>query len=291
MTEQQENFEEQEAIEQQEEAQFLKNIHAYWANHEYHRMSVTEDILEFCGWQAINDLVTFKGNTEIEQAFLATLFLTGGRVQEVLSLTKENFTIHERKDGAKYFRVSKMPLEKRYKKIGEKFKGEDGKNHFHTEKSFEFRNNFSIMFKEPIAPILVNWIEKSKGGLLFPSPNKKKGICKKGERPRSRKWAYKFIRRLDKKVTKTLRYALGLATPQIVDRTAENQQGRQIADCLHLWLHWFRSQRASQLRHDYHWDIYGLMTYFSWKSISVAMRYLKEGAKDQADSMDTESYD
>ncbi len=282
--------EQEELVDETEEA-ITKSIHDYWSHHPYYRMSVQDLIEEFCGWGALVELVNFKPNTELERAFLSALFLTGGRIQEVLSLRRESFSVHERKDGEKYLQVKNMMLEKRYRKIGAKFVGSDGRNHFKTEKLFKYRNQFAIMLKEPLADILLNWINKCQGEFLFPSPRKKKGTHKKIERCLSRHWAYRFIRFLDKTIPTDLKASLGLDKPFIVNRTNENPEGEQIADQLHLWLHFFRAMRASQLVQDYDWKIDKLMHYFSWLDVKVALRYMKTSAKNFADSMDTESYE
>jgi hypothetical protein len=267
-----------------------RNVHDYWSSHPFFRLSVKEFVDEFCGWSAIVELVKYA-SSELERAFLSALFLTGGRIMEVLNLRKENFTLHTRpKDGEQYLQVENMMLEKRYRKIGAKFIGEDGKNHFNTEKTFATRSKFVIMLKEPLANILLNWIDNCQGSLLFPSTYHHKGE-KKGERCLSRHWAYQFVRFLDTIIPADLKAGLGLDKPFIVNRTQENPEGEQIADCLHLWLHWFRSQRASQLVQDYDFKIDKLMHYFSWTEVKTALRYLKTSAKSFADSMDTDSYE
>jgi len=289
----QQQVKQQEKLAEESEEKKINELiskHAYWDTHTYYRMSVTDDITKFCGWKSIVELVNFRYNSELETAFLSALFLSGGRIKEVLNLTKENFTLCARPDGEKYLRVDNMTLEKRYKKIGKKYVDEEGNNRFHTKKEFAFRGQFSIMLKEPIADFLFKWINKSKGGLLFPSSFHRKGE-KRGIMPRSRHWAYRFTIRLSKAIPSSLVTALGLGMPQIVDRTEENPNGRIKAKNLHLWLHWFRSMRASQLRHDYHWDIYELMNYFSWKDVKIAKRYIHEGAEDMAASMNVKSYE
>ena len=186
-----------------------------------------------------------------------------------------------------------MILEKRYKKIGDKYKGEDGKDHFETVKVFAVRNPFAIMLKEPLADFLLSWIEKSSGGLLFPSPYKKKGLCKKNERCLSRHWAYQLVRFLDRIIPASLKEALGLNRPFVINKINPYKtiSNIKISDTLHLWLHWFRSMRASQLVQDYHWQLDKLMSFFSWLDIKIALRYLKTSAKGFADSMDVDSYE
>lgn len=278
----------EQAFDEREE-QVERNVHAFWSNHKYYRLNVVDFIKKFCGWSAIVELVRYA-STELEKAFLAALFLSGGRIMEVLNLRKENFSVCTREeDGEKFLNVEDMPLEKRYKKIGAKFVGSDGKNHFETEKVFAVRNAFSIMLKEPLADILLNWINKSQGGLLFPSPYHHKGE-KKGAKSLTRHWAYKFVLFLDKLIPASLKEALNLNKPFMVNKTEENPEGELKAKTLHLWLHWFRSQRVSQLFRDYHFNVPELMEYFSWTKYETAVRYLHLSPEQFAGKMNVATY-
>jgi integrase len=211
------------------------------------------------------------------------LFLTGGRVTEVLNLKKEMFKPGTLPDGTRFVTVKNMLLEKRYKKVGKKYLDEDGNNRFKTEKLIATRMPFSFRIDEPLAPILLDWIEKSPEGLLFPSPYHHKGE-KKGERPLTRNWAYKYIRFLDRIIPNSLKEALGMNEPFI-------KNGVQVGDSLHLWCHWFRSQRASQLARDYHFDIQELMKYFSWTKVETALRYLHLSPEQFAAKMHVDTYE
>jgi Phage integrase family. len=262
----------------EEDEVIVHSIHAYWATHQLYRMSVRDFIEEFCGWDAIKELVTHKWNTSRERALIVALFLTGGRATEVLNLTKEMFKIKQLEDGRQYLYVEGMMLEKRYRKLGQKYVGDDDKNHFETEKIIAVRKPFAIMLDEPLAPMLLNWIEQCEGGLLFPSPyNKKHG------KPLTRFWAYKYIRSLYERVPDSLKEALGMKHPFVIN-------GEKIDDELHLWLHWFRSQRASQLVRDYNFDLPELMSYFSWLEVKTALRYLRKGSRELASKMKVAEY-
>ena len=268
-----------------------RSIHAYWDQHPFYRMSVKVLIKKFCGWEPIIELVNFKANSELERAFLSALFLTGGRIVEVLNLKKENFSIFlSEEDGEEQLQVSEMLLEKRYKKIGDKYKGEDGKNHFDTEKDYgAVRNDFSFPMKEPLAPILWDWVQNSQSGFLFPSPYHHRGE-RKGERCLSRHWAYKFIRSLDSTLPDDLKERLGLNKPFIVERTEENPQGRIKAKNLHLWLHWFRSERVSELYRDYNFSVEHLMDFFGWTKYETAKIYLHLSTEQYAKKMHVATY-
>lgn len=61
----------------------------YWKDHEYKRRS-TMTIRYFCGWKKMERLIN-KGKNELIRGLLATLFETGGRANEVLSLEEGQF--------------------------------------------------------------------------------------------------------------------------------------------------------------------------------------------------------
>ncbi|MBS7616231.1 site-specific integrase [Candidatus Bathyarchaeota archaeon] len=237
----------------------------HWSSHTYARLSVKDFVEEFCGWQPLCELINHAESGR-NRAFLACLFLTGGRVGEVLSLRKENFELRRRE---RVLIVRGMPLLKRYKKTAEQV-DVSGKKHWVTEKVQATRKPFPILLREPLTPILLAWIEQSKD-LLFPSP------YKHGE-PLSRFWAYHFIRSLDKTLPLELKQKLGLDKPFI-------KNGKLVADKLHLWLHWFRSQRASQLVSDFGFEVADLVDYFSWEHYGTALTYARRGWKGLASKM------
>lgn len=108
----------------------------YWKEHgeEYERSKVS-DIEQFCGWTFLIDIARECENTKYgvsskwtdahpdeaeeyvkslkrrDQALVATLFLTGGRVVEVLQLRKKHFSF-----GEKWIWVTGMDVVKRWKK-------------------------------------------------------------------------------------------------------------------------------------------------------------------------------
>jgi len=238
----------------------------YWLNHDYYRLSVKDYVEEFCGWTALKQLIVDYATQGRDQAFLTTLFLTGGRVSEVLALQKTNFEVREPEG---LILVRNMPLLKRYKKLS---KDEEGK--WITQKLVKTRKPFPIRLAEPLTPILLEWLEKNEG-LLFPSPYKI-GF------PLSRHWAYHLIRVLDSQLPRDLKEELGLNKKFI--KTVEGKQV-EIADVLHLWLHWFRSQRASQLVSDYGYEVIDLIDYFSWLRYDTALTYARKGWRGLAAKM------
>lgn len=54
-----------------------------------------------------------------------------------------------------------------------------------------------------------------------------------------------------------------------------NDLGNRVG--IHLYDHWFRAQRASQLASEYDFTLHDLLTWFSWKDIRTALRYAKLG--------------
>ena len=154
----------------------------YWATHEYSRHSVADDVEEFCGWQRLIEIVS-RGGSQRNNSFLATLFLSGGRVSEVLQLSDDMFD-HRPEENVVIVRG--MTMLKRFRKIDEKV-DEDGKLRWVTEPIISYRRPFPILLQEPLTPIMLRWVESS-NGLLFPSPYR--------DGPLSRSWAYKLVRRV-----------------------------------------------------------------------------------------------
>jgi hypothetical protein len=244
----------------------------YWATHPYVRLNVKDFSEEWVGYKPLLKLVDLAEKPR-EKAFLSCLFLTGGRVSEVLNLRKNNFEIRPSEN---LIIVRGMRLLKRYRKIKElnftNIRGETIRK-WVTQKIEKTRKPFPILLSEPLIPFLLNWIESipEENAYLFPSPYRE-------NRPLSRFWAYRQIRELDKKVNPELREKLGLSKPLIVN-------GKLVSDKLHLWLHWFRSQRACCLVSEFNFQLHELLDYFDWQSVEVATRYGKRGWRGLAQKM------
>jgi integrase len=227
---------------------------------------------EWVGYKPLLELVELAKKPR-EKAFLSVLFLTGGRVSEVLSLRKNNFEVRQSEG---LIIVRGMPLLKRYKKLQElnltNSKGQTIRR-WVTQKLEKTRKPFPILLNEPLTPILLNWIEDipDENGLLFPSPYRV-------GKPLTRFWAYRFIRRLDKAVNPELRQKLALDKPFIVE-------GIKVKDNLHLWLHFFRSQRACCLVSEFGFQLHDLIDWFSWQNVETAMTYAKKGWRGLAEKM------
>ena len=52
-----------------------------------------------------------------------------------------------------------------------------------------------------------------------------------------------------------------------------NELGNRVGT--HIYDHWFRAQRASQLASEYDFTLHELLEWFSWKDIRTALRYAK----------------
>jgi len=113
----------------------------WWTTHEYKRRS-TRSISYFCGWKSLLGLLG-KCTIEIERALIATLFETGGRASEVLSLRSDQFV-----DKGTYILILGMPV----------LKQKD------PEKQ---RRNVPMLKSEPLINPMMEWV-KERDGLLFP---------------------------------------------------------------------------------------------------------------------------
>ena len=153
----------------------------------YTRASV-KSVLRFVGWGTLMDLVRECENTPYkvspawepespyaedhraklvhrDQALIATLFLTGGRVSEVISLRKTNFNLEADPDAIE---VTDMLREKSFRKIDE-VELPNGRKRWITEKVMATRRDFPILKNEPLVSYLASWLDEV-DDYLFPSP-------------------------------------------------------------------------------------------------------------------------
>jgi hypothetical protein len=269
----------------------------YWTSHEYNRLRVDLFIERFCGWKPLTELLSYipcSTSKETEKNFFVCLFLTGARALECLSLQRLNFTIEEQVIHAEFV------LSKRYKKVGLK---PDGK-HWETKPVLNEFRKFDIVRREPFSPILEEYLARYSDptSLLFASPfahrpkyNKVHNLKKEAnEKPYTRQWAYLLIRRVNDLLPNSLKNDLGLYQTWLDEdgkrviwkdgQGREHNGSKQTAE-VHLWLHYFRAQRASQLRHDYHLPLEDIKDYFRWRDYATAERYSKQGQKTITDKM------
>ena len=260
----------------------------YWATHPYHRLNVKDYVDEFCGWQPMKELIELIP-VGVQKSFFTSMFQTGGRALEVLLLKKNNFTVIPNEG---IVVVKNMRLLKRYKKT-DSYIDDEGHKRWHTARFKAFRKPFSIQLREPFTPILLRHLDsiKQPDAYLFPSPqghsrrfNKAHPIINNivpdvnGQVPYSPTWEYVNIRKINDLASEDLKERLGLMRP-FMAYDPELKDKVKIADEIHLWLHWFRSQRASQLVADYNFDEMDLLGYFTWEDIKTALRYAKTGLK------------
>ena len=225
-------------------------------NTAYHRLNVETYVKKFCGWEPLEEMLKYT-ERERDTFFFASLIKTGGRATEVLGLTKQNFIIDD-----SFVVVTNMQLEKHYMKIPKPLPGQKT-----TEKIYAIRNDFSMPIKEPLSKELIHGIELAKEDILFPSPYKRDT-----PKPISRIRMYQLIRQLNDKLPAQLRKELGLTVPFMNHTRTE-----KISNEIHLWLHWARSQRASQLAGEYNFSEGDLLEWFGWKDIKTATRYAHKG--------------
>ena len=216
---------------------------------------VDKDVMEFCGWPRLMSIIN-QAHPGRDRTLVATLFLTGGRISEVLLLKKENFDLsHE-----DVIVVKSMPLVKRFQRVtktkkwkcvshcnkrwGEKPSSEEFRTHEIQEyvgwatKPLKDYRTFPIVRKDPPVPILEEWLNRI--------PRKELKLFSI-----SRVQAFLIIRGL-----------------------GEN-----------LYPHWFRAQRACQLAYEYDYDLHDLMDFFVWKDFKIAMHYSRLGWKGLAKKM------
>lgn len=285
----------------------------YWnkaTGHIYHRLRVDKLVKEFCGWEPLQNLIAFipkdvDDPKDTKKAFFTTLFLTGARAEEALKLRRKDFKIEE-----KVIHVE-FTASKRYKKIALK---PDGK-HWITKPDLSWNREFDIIRAEPIVPRFERFLSKfpDQEQLLFPSRFQHRPIWYKRhglkppevneegfheEHPYGRQWAYLLIRKVNESLPDGLKYDLKLHQKWVDEDknsiTWKDSHGashntqedlKEDKQEIHLWLHWFRSQRASQLIADYHLALEVIKEYFLWKDYATAERYAKQGQKTITDMM------
>ena len=217
----------------------------YWATHEFHRRSCIDlERKSFCGWNVLVDLIKACDDParynpadyfhlkERDKALIAALFLTGGRCSEVIRLRKKMFNIT---DG--WVEVRHMPVLKHFRKI------KDANGETVETKRKQTTREFAFRRQEPLAEILVNWIDLNTQDYLFPSNHL-------GHKHLSYTRTYQIV-------------------TEICNRTGFDG-----------WPHRLRSERASQLASEYGFKLQTIMDFFGWKSISVAKEYVHSSLED-----------
>jgi len=260
----------------------------------YQRKSVERDIQQFYGWPLLLDIVNECKNTRYfrkgkslyfadkgtkeelrrrliarDQALIAAIFETGGRILEVLMLQLHHFEVEKDR-----IYVKGMPIVKRFVKTDEILDIKDEKptgifSHLYhwshkkdgwvrrkwkTEPKIEVRGTLLLPKFEPLVKYLESWLEKTED-YLFPTYY---------DTDDNRKW-----------ISTTRAY-------QIVTTV-----GKRLG--LELWDHWFRAQRASQLATEYGFREAELDDFFGWKKGGItSRRYAKLATSRQEELMQPE---
>ena len=242
------------------------------------------DVPPFIGWDKLLSLIDACNEIdydiyyrdycrERDKGLIACLFETGGRIGEVVSLSKANFDFTP-KD---YCVVSGMLLEKRYEKTGSYIEVleteptgahaklyepqllENGKQIWKRKRwrttitsekvqRLRIRRAFPILKKEPLYPVMEQYIKHHHGELLFPSP----------------------------KLRKNKTRFMTCTNAWLIINRIQNLTG------IELWPHWFRSQRASQLKKEYGFKTDDRKDWFNWLTDPMASLYTKTRAKEMA---------
>jgi site-specific recombinase XerD len=169
---------------------------------------VDKDVFGFCGWSYLLALTHVCIN-RLESALISSLFETGGRVSEVITLESSSFHFNRHRDPR--IVVIEMSVSKRRK----------GPN----------RRVFPIRSDEPLAPYMLNYARNVNGKLF----------------DLSRVSVFNIVRRVGQRLAKNRVHP---------DFSAIKSH--------QLYPHWFRAQRASQLRADYGFDSADLKDFFYW---------------------------
>lgn len=198
------------------------------------------------------------------RGLVCALLTTGGRIQEVLMLHRNNFVIKD-----DFVTVQNMPLLKRYttEKIevdtrshtpprGRGYKWDDEKGVFVLYETvvkprIEIREDFPIPRWEPLVDYLIEYLEdleKSDGyNWLFPTSWE----TWDEETPGVQKW-------IEEKFLLDSRAWISTVTAwKVISRLGQSLG-------IEVWDHWFRAQRNNQLRRDYLFDDDYRNRFFGW---------------------------
>lgn len=240
-----------------------------------------------------------------DRDLVSTIFLTGGRISEVLMAQERNFIVEE-----DFIFVHSFPLLKRYewikevketrinppsneeiaqaKLLGERWFWNSNEGFFErykkeTKPVIKERSEFLIPRWEPLSEYLIERISKSETWLFSTSHDLDYLTGSVGVQ----KWI------TDKFQESTRKWISPQRAFQIVSKTSERanlhvEPDREGVKKVGVWDHWIRSQRASQLARDYEFNDNHLNGFFGWvepRDIGTARRYTKVGATGLEDQM------
>lgn len=139
----------------------MKRI-GWWATHDFEKRGA-KDVLTFCGWTTLENLVK-SANSPMVAGLMATLFQTGCRISECLSLRPEMFIVEEKR-----VRLYGVPVLK-------KSVSAEARDRIRT---------ITMPRSEPLVPYMLAWLNERKGQKkLFPY---------------GRRWAYNSIKKVNPK--------------------------------------------------------------------------------------------
>ena len=148
----------------------------YWATHEYERRAVIDlDGKSFCGWnqllrliEAANDkdrysVLEYPYLSSRDKSLVATTFLTGSRIGEVVMMRKSMFRSDDR-----WIYCEKVPLLKRWRYVGGNVKKRKAAGEEIKTKSIPATRDFCFPRTEPLSDYLTYWLSEAED-YLFPS--------------------------------------------------------------------------------------------------------------------------
>ena len=134
-------------------------VMGYWSIHDFVKRGA-KDVPTFCGWNTLEKLIK-SADQPIVAGLMATLFQTGCRVSECLSLRTEMFQVNGER-----VRIYGVPVLKKGKKA-------DPRDRIRS---------ITMPISEPLVPYMLKWVREREGRKLFPY---------------GRKWAYARIKKVN----------------------------------------------------------------------------------------------
>ncbi|MCX6648957.1 MAG: hypothetical protein NTV61_06160 [Candidatus Bathyarchaeota archaeon] len=292
-----------------------RGLDGKWIHYERARV---KDLKEFTGWESLGALIDESLKTpyysrphpflsdsyreemrreicQTDKAIQATAFLTGARISEVLMAHADNFSVE-----GDFIICKDLPVLKRFSKIASEVEYLDKPNageivpsgyvwsktygafvkiKWVTEAKIETREDFPIPLWEPFTDTLMERIRDAKPGpggfrWLFPSSMVPGRVESKGVQ----RWILERF---------SLEARAWLSPERAYQkvRTIGERRG------LHIFDHWFRSQRASMLNRYYRFNEQLLTRFFSWaggwatSQPSMAALYARTGLEELTEKM------
>jgi hypothetical protein len=240
-----------------------------------------------------------------DRDLISAMFLTGGRISEVLMARADNFRVED-----EFIIVKSLPLLKRIERTRELLESRStppsehelllevkGIKWFHDREAGLFkkfkitaspvvkeRPNFPIPRWEPLTDHLIQRIEGSDDWLFSTA-----WAIKREETVGVQKWIEeKFDADTRKWISPQRAFQIVTSVSSRVGLTIENEKYEGRIKTKGVWDHWFRSARASELVRDYRFNDAHLNAFFGWmppRSSGTASQYTRIGEIDLEDQM------